>query len=102
MAQKKQPKASVIKRLRARLKKKPKLKQVKKRMAYGKRFRRPRFRSPFRRRSRSYSGGGFSRRAPILGFKIPSMFIWLALIGGGLFFGKDFIKPMLDKLKHKA
>ncbi|MEB0278967.1 hypothetical protein [Mucilaginibacter sp. 10B2] len=65
------------------------------------------FRNPFRGRSsfrqqrpqRSY-GGGFSRRVPILGFKLPSLLIWVAIAGGAIFFGKDYIKPLIDKLKH--
>jgi hypothetical protein len=97
---------SVIKRLRARLKKQSKP-QNKTRMAFGRS--RSRFRNPFRSRSRgtfrqrgrrNYSSGGFSRRAPLLGFKVPNILIWLAIIGGGIFFGRDYIKPLIEKLKN--
>jgi hypothetical protein len=110
MAQKRQAKQSLIKRLRARLKKQSQtLKQkTKTSMAYGRKSWKPRFPS-FRRRSnygggqrRNYSGGGISRRVPILGFRLPNLLIWIAIIGGGIFFGKDLIKPMIDKLKNKV
>jgi len=113
MAQKKRKKKrSIVSRLRARIKQKRTKKS--KTMAYGRNRRRF---NPFRsfrayrqkrrqRRSygRSYSrprSGGFSRRMPILGIRIPSLIIWLAIIGGALFFGKDALKPLIDKFtKH--
>lgn len=91
---------SIISRLRARLKRKNKNSS---RMAFGRRrMPRMRFRSPFRRRSYRSNNSGFSRRAPFLGIRVPSLLIWLAIIGGGIFFGKDYIKPLIDKLKSKA
>ncbi|MES2110943.1 MAG: hypothetical protein V4577_19455 [Bacteroidota bacterium] len=80
-------------------------------MAFGRssRFRFPRFRNPFRRKGRGYGNrgyrksysGGFNRRLPVVGWRIPSIVIWLAIAGGAIFFGKDYIKPMIDKLKSK-
>ncbi|WP_354430519.1 MULTISPECIES: hypothetical protein [unclassified Mucilaginibacter] len=52
-------------------------------------------------RQRRSGGGGFSRRVPLLGFRMPSILIWLAVIGGGMFFGKDYIKPMIDRFTKK-
>jgi hypothetical protein len=110
---------SIIRRLRASLaaskrKRGANLKN-KSNMAFGRNRSRRRsfggFRNPFRRRSsfrqrparRSYGGGsgGFSRRVPLLGFKLPSILIWLAIAGGAIFFGKDYIKPLIEKFKHK-
>jgi hypothetical protein len=119
MTVKKPKKSSVLKRLKARVKRKvarPTVKPKKQTMAYGRsRKRFGGFRNPFKRRQsfrqrpRSFSrsrsrggGGGFNRRMPITGWKIPSLFIWLAIIGGGLYFGKDAIGPLIKKFKHEA
>jgi hypothetical protein len=109
MAQKnRQKRNSVVSRLRAQLRKlkskrKPILKtKTNTNMSYG---RKRSFRNPFRSRSsfrqkrsfRGGGGGGFSRRMPLLGFRVPSIFLWLAIIGGGMFLGKDYIKPLIDR-----
>jgi len=80
------------------------------RMAFGRfrrSFRRPRFNSFRSSRRRSYGGGrrrsgGFSRRLPFLGIRIPGMFIWLAIIGGGIYFFKDALQPLINKFKKTA
>ncbi|HVW94945.1 MAG TPA: hypothetical protein VHA56_03170 [Mucilaginibacter sp.] len=113
MAQKKtRGTRSIVQRLRGRIKvlntrlkrKKSKFKS----MAFG-RNRRFNFRNPFRR-NRSYGyrparksyRGGFNRRLPVVGWRVPSIVIWLAIAGGAIFFGKDYIKPLVDKLKDKV
>jgi hypothetical protein len=106
MAQRRRKKPSLVSRLRASLKvAHSKLKRKKKPMAFNRsrtRFGRGRSnygggqRRSFRRKS---YGGGFSNRLPFLGIRIPKILIWVAIIGGGWFIGKDKIAPLIAKLK---
>ncbi|MEB0260746.1 MULTISPECIES: hypothetical protein [unclassified Mucilaginibacter] len=100
-------KPSMVMRLRAKIRAlsaKRKTSKKTKTMRFNNRSSRS-FRSPFRGRSsfrqRRSGGGGFSRRVPLLGFRMPSILIWIAVIGGGMFFGKDYIKPMIDRFTKK-
>jgi hypothetical protein len=116
MAQQKRKKSSIVGRFRARLRNKRLSRQKTKTntMAYGRQrnYKKSFFRNPFRRKQsfrqkprnnykKSYSGG-FNRRLPLLGFRIPSILIWVAIIGGGIFFGKDYIKPLIDRFTKKS
>jgi len=53
----------------------------------------------YRKSFRQKRSGGFSRRVPLLGFRVPSLFIWAAVVGGGLYFFKNQLQPLFAKFQ---
>ncbi len=63
-------------------------------MAYGNQRRS--FRQSGSRRRR---GGSSGFRVPIVGIKIPKLFMFAALVGGGIYFFKGQLQPLINKFK---
>lgn len=57
------------------------------------------FGKSYRKSYRQKRSGGFSRRVPILGIRVPSLFIWAAVVGGGIYFFKGQLQPLFAKFQ---
>ena len=78
-------------------------------MAFGRMRRRFRRFRPFRRfrrfsfrPRRRFRRGGGGYRIPFVPRRLNGILILVAVIGGIWYFGKEHLKPLIDKIFHKA